>query len=169
MQSNNVINDTGTPHSHLVRLMTHTVHCIFAIISLWYHITYRLTHCLHFVMKIASANETPLYICGETVHTHFECTTTMGEALINLVCQYPALWDKQDVKYKDSNCKEAKWKEYCWNFMHSKGRCDKEVEIFEGHFCETEKHHIQKQGWLKWLQTEVEVLWHPVLPWYYTT
>ena len=35
----------------------------------------------------------------------------MGEALIDLVCQYPALWDKQDVMYKDSNFKEAKWKE----------------------------------------------------------
>ena len=35
----------------------------------------------------------------------------MGEALINLVHQYPALWDKQDTMYKDSNYKEAKWKE----------------------------------------------------------
>ena len=35
----------------------------------------------------------------------------MGEALINLVCQYLALWDKQDAMYKDSSYKEAKWKE----------------------------------------------------------
>ena len=35
----------------------------------------------------------------------------MGEALINLVHQYPALWDKQDMMYKDSSYKEAKWKE----------------------------------------------------------
>ena len=35
----------------------------------------------------------------------------MGEALIDLVSQYPALWDKQDAMYKDSNYKEAKWKE----------------------------------------------------------
>ena len=35
----------------------------------------------------------------------------MGEALINLVHQYPALWNKQDAKYKDSNYKDAKWKE----------------------------------------------------------
>ena len=35
----------------------------------------------------------------------------MGEALINLVHQYPALWDKQDAMYKDSNYKEGKWKE----------------------------------------------------------
>ena len=27
----------------------------------------------------------------------------MGEALIDLVRQYPALWDKQYSKYKDSN------------------------------------------------------------------
>ena len=35
----------------------------------------------------------------------------MGEALIDLVHQYPALWDKQDAMYKDSNYKEVKWKE----------------------------------------------------------
>ena len=35
----------------------------------------------------------------------------MGEALINLVHQYPALWDKQDAMYKDSNYTETKWKE----------------------------------------------------------
>ena len=49
-----------------------------------------------------------------TVHTVLSFqgfTMTMGEALIDLVCQYPALWDKQDMMYKDSSCKEAKWKE----------------------------------------------------------
>ena len=30
---------------------------------------------------------------------------------MDLVHQYPALWDNQDVMYKDSNYKEAKWKE----------------------------------------------------------
>ena len=35
----------------------------------------------------------------------------MGESLINLVRQYPALWDKQNSKYKDSNYKDAKWRE----------------------------------------------------------
>ena len=38
-------------------------------------------------------------------------TMTMGEALINLVHQCPVLWDKQDMMYKDSSYKEAKWKE----------------------------------------------------------
>ena len=46
-----------------------------------------------------------------TVHTAFKFTTTMGEPLIDLVHQYPALWDKQDAMYKDGNYKEAKWKE----------------------------------------------------------
>ena len=49
-----------------------------------------------------------------TVHTvlSFQVfTTTIGEALIDLVHQYPALWDKQDMMYKDSSYKEAKWKE----------------------------------------------------------
>ena len=35
----------------------------------------------------------------------------MGEALNDLVHQYPALWDKQDGMYKDSSYKDAKWKE----------------------------------------------------------
>ena len=35
----------------------------------------------------------------------------MGEALIDLVYQYPALWDKQHTKYKDNNYKDARWKE----------------------------------------------------------
>ena len=35
----------------------------------------------------------------------------MGEAFIDLVHQYPALWDKQDMMYKDSSYKDAKWKE----------------------------------------------------------
>ena len=35
----------------------------------------------------------------------------MREALIDLVQQYPTLWDKQDIMYKDSSYKEAKWKE----------------------------------------------------------
>ena len=34
----------------------------------------------------------------------------MGESLINLVCQYPALWDKQNAKYKDSNYNYANWR-----------------------------------------------------------
>ena len=45
------------------------------------------------------------------VHTAFEFSslkTTMGEALINLVHQYTALWDKQDAMYKDSSYKETK-------------------------------------------------------------
>ena len=46
----------------------------------------------------------------ETVFTLLE-TTRMGESLIDLVHQYPALWDKQNSKYKDSNYKDAKWRE----------------------------------------------------------
>ena len=35
----------------------------------------------------------------------------MEEALIDPVHQYPSLWDKQDMMYKDSSYKEVKWKE----------------------------------------------------------
>ena len=35
----------------------------------------------------------------------------MGKALIDLICQYPALWDKQHTKYKDSNYKDVRWRE----------------------------------------------------------
>ena len=34
----------------------------------------------------------------------------MGEAIIDFAHQYPALWDKQDAKYKESNYKDTKWK-----------------------------------------------------------
>ena len=91
--------------------MTHIPCHVCAVMSLQFCIAYRLTHQLYFHAKIVSANENPLYICGETVHKGLECTTTMGEALINLVHQYLALGDKQDAKYKDSNYKDAKWKE----------------------------------------------------------
>ena len=40
-----------------------------------------------------------------------EAKRRMGEALIYLICQYPALWDKQNTKYKDSNYKGARWRE----------------------------------------------------------
>ena len=47
-----------------------------------------------------------------TSHCTFEFETTrMGESLIDFVHQYPALWDKQNSKYKDSNYKDAKWRE----------------------------------------------------------
>ena len=48
-----------------------------------------------------------------TLHCMFEFETRMGESLIDLVRQYPALWDKQNSKYKDSNYKDAKWREIC--------------------------------------------------------
>ena len=35
----------------------------------------------------------------------------MGDILIDLVCQYPGLWDKSDPQYKDQNYKDAKWME----------------------------------------------------------
>ena len=59
----------------------------------------------------------------------------MGEGLIDLVHQYPALWDKQDAMYKDSNYKEARWKEITEILQPQQRRCDKEVEVFEGHLC----------------------------------
>ena len=48
----------------------------------------------------------------DSLHYTFEFETTrMGESLIDLVRQYPAPWDKQNSKYKDSNYKDAKWRE----------------------------------------------------------
>ena len=42
-------------------------------------------------------------------------STRMGESLIDLVHAYPALWDKQNAKYKDSNYKDPKWREIAEN------------------------------------------------------
>ena len=53
-------------------------------------------------------------VIAYTVHTvlSFQVfTMTMGKALINLVHQCLALWDKQDIMYKDNSYKKAKWKE----------------------------------------------------------
>ena len=59
----------------------------------------------------------------------------MGESLIDLVHQYPALWDKQDAMYKDSNYKEAKWKEIAEILHLTKEDAIKKWKSFEGHLC----------------------------------
>ena len=69
-----------------------------------------------FVPKTVFTPETmfePKTICIFSSHSFWvsKFRTTIGEALIDLVCQYPALWDKQDGMYKDSSYKDAKWKE----------------------------------------------------------
>ena len=63
-----------------------------------------------FVQKSTFAPKT---VCIYSSHSFWvsKFKTTMGEPLINLVPQYPALWDKQDAMYKDSGYKEAKLKE----------------------------------------------------------
>ena len=53
---------------------------------------------------------------------------------MNLVRQYPALWDKEDMMYKDSY-KEAKMEGNHGNFTSQQGRGHKEMEVFEGHLC----------------------------------
>ena len=56
----------------------------------------------------------PKSVCIYSSHS-FEFSSfynmTMREALIDLVHQYPVLWEKQDMMYKDSSYKEVKWKE----------------------------------------------------------
>ena len=63
--------------------------------------------------EISGASTKPtLTEVKDSLHCTFEFETTrMGESLIDLVRQYPALWDKQNSKYKDSNYKDAKWRE----------------------------------------------------------
>ena len=108
-----------------------------------------------------------LFICGETVHTFFHtknhvCTKnhlhiqftqllslqvfTMGEALINLICQYPALWDKQDAMYKHSNYKGAKWKETAEILHLKKEDVIKKLKSLRDTYVKTSKHQIQKCG-----------------------
>ena len=97
-----------------------------------------------------------LYICGgtvfalKTVHTAFECTTTMGEPVIDHVHQYPVLWDKQDAKYKDSNHKDAKWKKIAENLCLTKEDVIKRLKSLRNTFVrQKKKHQFQKKGWLK--------------------
>ena len=138
-----------------------------------------------FGVKIVSTNENPLYICGETghmflctknplyicgrkflcqklfvytVHMAFEFTTKMREALIDHVCQYPALWDKQDAKYKDSNYKEVNKEDVIkkWNSLRDTFVRQKNIKSKSG-------------DGLSQCKPKVEVLWHYVLHRYYTT
>ena len=131
-------------------------------------------HTVHkFPVKIASINENPLYTCGETVqmffvcqnplyicgekfshqkpfvytvHTAFEFTTKMGEALIDLECQYFALWDEQDAKYKDSNYKEAKWKEVTEILCLNKEDVVKKWKSLRDTFVRQKTHIKSKSG-----------------------
>ena len=58
----------------------------------------------------------------------------MEEALIDHVHQYPVPWDKQDAMCKDSNYKEAKWKEIVKILYLTKEDVIKKW-VFEGHLC----------------------------------
>ena len=82
----------------------------------------------------------------------------MAEALIDLVCHYPALWDKQDAKYKDNNYKEAKWKEIVEILCLNKEDMIKKWKSLRDTFVRQKKHQIPKWGWLISMQTKVEVL-----------
>ena len=95
------------------------------------------TLCIYVGKQLCGENVfTPKNICIYSSHSFWVYKfTTVGEALIDLVHQYPALWDKQDAMYKDTNYKEARWKEIAEILHLNKGRCDKEVEVFEGHLC----------------------------------
>ena len=119
-------------------IMTHTMQHVFAIMSLQFCIAHRLTHCTWICRKNHKHKSKPsVYMWGNSSHVLFVPKTLcisvekvfapenvcidrshsfwvyskMGEALIDLVHQYPALWDKQDAMYKGSKYKEAKWKE----------------------------------------------------------
>ena len=83
---------------------------------------------------------------------------TMGEALIDLVHQYPALWDKQDAMYKDSNYKEAKWKEIAKILHHTKEDVINKWKSLGDTYVRHKNIKSKKWGWFKSMQTKVEVL-----------
>ena len=114
------IRDDIAANSHRVRL----THCTWicgkncmaltcTMKTLCMYVGKQFTHCVH--AKACVCTKTlfvPKTICVGSSHSFWisEFTTTMGEALIDLVWQYPTPWDKQDIMYKDSSYKEAKWK-----------------------------------------------------------
>ena len=113
--------------------------------TLCMYVEKQFTHCVHVkacvCAKTCVCTKTvfaPKTICVDSSHSFWisEFTTTMGEALIDLIQQYPTLWDKQAMMYKDSSYKDARWKEIAeLNFTPHQGRCHKEVEVIEGHLC----------------------------------
>ena len=72
----------------------------------------------------------------------------MGEALVDLVHQYPALWDKQDAKYKDSYYKDATWKEIDEILCLTQEDVIKKLKSLMDTFVR-QKHQFQKWGWVK--------------------
>ena len=56
----------------------------------------------------------------------------MGEALIDLIFQYPALWDKQHTKYKDSNYKDVRWREIAESLSVPKDDAIKKWKSLQG-------------------------------------
>ena len=68
----------------------------------------------------------------------------MGESLIDLVHQYPALWDKQNSKYKDSNYKDAKWREIAEMLGVPKDDAIKKWKSLLRYICQAEKYQIKK-------------------------
>ena len=73
----------------------------------------------------------------------------MGEALINLVQQYPALWDKQDIMYKDSSYKEAKWKEIAEILHLKKEEVIRKWKSLRDTYVRHKNNKIKKWGWFK--------------------
>ena len=70
-----------------------------------------------FTAKTLCISDEKMFLCQKIICIYSSHSfqvykfTTTGEALIDLVCQYPTLWDKQNAMYKDSNYKEAKSEE----------------------------------------------------------
>ena len=121
------IHNNITANSHHIRLthcmqicdencmaLTHTMK------TLWMYVGKQFTHCVCTKACVCTKTWvcTKTCVCTKTIcvdssHSFWisEFTTTMGEALIDRVQQYPTLWDKQDMMYKDSSYKDARWKE----------------------------------------------------------
>ena len=119
------------------------------------HCTFLLEKVFHFL--------TQLFFIFE-----FE-STRMGESLINLVCQYPALWDKQNSKYKDSNYKNVKWRGNWWNLGVPKDDAIKKWKSLQDTCVRHKKYQSKKWWWLEWFQTQMEVLYNNVIPGCYST
>ena len=102
---------------------------IFAVILPRFHIAYKLTPWMQIHSKNCMCKwkpsvymwgnsshvfvwQNPWYICGENIFAPKNCLHIQFTQLLSLqVYNNNALWDKQDTMYKDSNYKEAKWKE----------------------------------------------------------
>ena len=91
----------------------------------------------------------PKSVCKYSSHS-FEFSTLQRQWEKHyLVHQYPSLWDKQDMMYKDSSYKEAKWKEITEILHLNKEELIRKWKSLRDTYVRHKNNKSKKRGWFK--------------------